>query len=60
LSSQPDYIRRRLDLEAQKRQHLKAAPQGCQCAYCLTAVEVDALFRERLRLERLLVGEPPF
>jgi hypothetical protein len=60
MNSRPDYIRRRLDLEAQKRQHLKAAPSGCQCAYCLTSAEVDALFRERLRLERLLAGEAPF
>jgi hypothetical protein len=60
LSRRPDYIQRRIDLETQKRRHRAAAAPCCRCIYCLTSAELDALFQERIRLERLLAGPPPF
>src|SRR6266571_4653556 len=58
--TKPDYIQDKIDFHLQRQRHAREAPPDCGCLFCKTSAEIEAMIRERIRLERMLIGEPPF
>lgn len=56
----PAYLADKIAFQRARREARATHGQPCDCAYCLTVARADELLRERIRLERLLAGEPPF
>lgn len=56
----PDYIRRRLDLEDQRRRHKQEAAPGCRCLVCMGPEALRADFDARMREQERRNGPPPF
>lgn len=56
----PDYVQDRIDFHLQRQRHAREAAPDCRCLFCLKTEEIEAIIRERIRLERMLIGEPPF
>ena len=51
---------RRINFHLQRLAHLKHAPAGCRCVYCMTTDEIEREFRARIHAEHERAGEPPF
>lgn len=56
----PTYQNDRIGLELQRQRHAREAEPGCRCLFCLRSEEIEAIFRERIRLERLAGPEIDF
>jgi hypothetical protein len=56
----PEWLERKIDYTLARQRARREHDQPCDCPYCLTSARVEELIAERIRLERLLAGEPPF
>lgn len=55
-----DYISRRINLEQQRKAHLREAPRGCLCIWCLGPAGVQKALDEILAAQAERNGEAPF
>lgn len=56
----PDYARRRIDLELQRRRHRREAHPLCNCLICNPTRDITAEILDRVRVNSERIGEAPF
>ena len=55
-----DYQYERIRFHLQRQRHVREAPPGCRCVYCLTTAEIEAEFRAKIKAQAETNGEAPF
>lgn len=60
MPNRPDYIERRRHVAEERRAHLKQAPKGCRCVWCVGPAGVQRALDEILVAQEERNGPAPF
>ena len=60
LSSRAAWLERKIDFHLARQRHVRNAPPGCRCPFCVTTEQIHRELMARAAEGSARYGEPPF